>query len=201
MAPSEQQTKQGGVAADSPSGPQNSIKKGFFKEITMILAIDVHYRKEETKAVGVIFSGWRAEQAERFVIKYLEKAEDYIPGEFYRRELPCILKILEDLPPGLVTCVVVDGFVYLDDDMRPGLGAHLYERLNEQIPVIGVAKSSFASLDKCCRKVYRGNSKNPLYITSAGISPDDAAKYIAEMAGGYRMPALLQQLDTMTKEK
>ena len=54
------------------------------------------------------------------------------------RELPALLAVIEDLdePPGLV---IVDGYVDLDPDGRPGLGAHLNARLG--VPVIGVANA------------------------------------------------------------
>ncbi len=40
---------------------------------------------------------------------------------------------------------VIDGYVWLDDQGKKGLGARLYDALDAQIPVIGVAKTLFAT--------------------------------------------------------
>ena len=62
----------------------------------------------------------------------------YISGQFYKRELPGILRLLEqfDETPDEM---VIDGYVMLGD--RPGLGQYLFESFVGRIPVIGVAKS------------------------------------------------------------
>ena len=53
----------------------------------MILALDVHYREETTKAVGVLFQNWTDEIIATSIIQYIDRVEKYIPGEFYKREL------------------------------------------------------------------------------------------------------------------
>jgi len=40
----------------------------------MIVAIDVHYREEEAKAVAVIFKDWEDSEAFEFKIAYLKTA-------------------------------------------------------------------------------------------------------------------------------
>ena len=127
-------------------------------------------------------------------------AEEYVPGEFYKRELPCILEILEEVDLQKIDTIVVDGFVYLDDDLKPGLGAYVYKTLEEKIPVIGVAKSNFLKNKNCSVAVLRGESIKPLFVTAAGIDLSAAAMNIESMQGDFRMPTLLQQLDTQTKE-
>src|SRR5215469_8350996 len=48
---------------------------------------------------------------------------EYRPGEFYLRELP-LRAVLADVGP--LRLVVIDGYVDLDPDGRPGLGAYLH---------------------------------------------------------------------------
>lgn len=96
--------------------------------------------------------------------------------------------------------IIVDGFVYLDDEMKYGLGGYLYEKLNKEIPIIGVAKTNFASIEKNKRILLRGDSKKPLFVTAIGIDLDDAFEKVESMAGEFRMPTLLKEMDRLTKE-
>ncbi|MEL6559058.1 MAG: endonuclease V [Bacteroidota bacterium] len=166
----------------------------------MKIAIDVHYRSETTKTVAVLFDDWVDSEAKQFLVKYTGKADDYVPGEFYRRELPCLLNVLKEVDVETIDCIIIDGFVYLGDQQEPGLGAYLFQKLEEKIPVIGVAKSNFLKNKKSSVELLRGDSTKPLYVTADGISLDEAAQNIAKMEGKFRMPTLLQQLDTKTKE-
>ena len=70
--------------------------------------------------------------------------EAYVPGEFYRRELPCVLAVLEELS-ALPDAVIIDGYVWLDAGGTKGLGGHLFDSLAENVSVIGVAKNRFAT--------------------------------------------------------
>jgi deoxyribonuclease V len=54
----------------------------------------------------------------------------HLPGQLFRLELPCLLAVLA-LDP-LPECVVVDGYVWLDGEGRPGLGAHLWEAIERR---------------------------------------------------------------------
>jgi hypothetical protein len=38
---------------------------------------------------------------------------------------------------------IVDGYVWLDDAGKPGLGAHLYQALGGRVAVLGVAETKF----------------------------------------------------------
>jgi exodeoxyribonuclease-5/deoxyribonuclease V len=100
-----------------------------------------------------------------------------------------------------VTTIIIDGFVYLDDNQKLGLGGHLYLQLQGKIPIIGVAKTNFATLEKNKRQLLRGSSMKPLYITSIGINLDYATELIKNMKGNNRIPTLLKTLDTLTKER
>ncbi|MCP4120011.1 MAG: hypothetical protein GY737_32370 [Desulfobacteraceae bacterium] len=44
-------------------------------------------------------------------------------------------------------------------------------------------------------EMFRGQSKKPLYVTSAGISQVQAASNIGKMAGRFRVPDLLKRVD------
>ena len=76
-------------------------------------------------------------------------------GEFYRRELPCLLAVLQNIPKPDV--IVIDGYVWLGSG-HSGLGAHLYDALNQTGAVVGVAKSRFHSADAVASPVVLGAS-------------------------------------------
>ena len=109
-----------------------------------------------------------------------------------------MLKVLRKVDVSLET-VLVDGYVWLGNDKSPGLGAHLFEALDGKIPVIGVAKTKFASA-VIAKEIFRGNSRNPLYVTSAGINPDVAVQQIENMHGQFRIPTLLKRVDTLCRQ-
>jgi deoxyribonuclease V len=163
----------------------------------MILAVDVDYRDRGAFIAGVAFENWQDAGEKSVFRSRLDEIEDYMPGQFYRRELPCILKLIEEhqLVPDLI---VIDGFVYLDGRSRPGLGKHLYDALQGKISVVGVAKRPFNDIAQEC-ELYRGASKKPLYITSVGIPLSEAKAYIKSMHGEYRIPALLKKADRISK--
>jgi deoxyribonuclease V len=165
----------------------------------MILAIDVHYRETESKVVGLIFKDWTDEKATETVITFVAEVAEYEPGAFYKRELPCILALLALIDLKTLTYIVVDGYVFLNDEGKAGLGHHLFEALDGQLPIIGVAKTSFFQNDRFVRPVLRGESAKPLYVTSVGIELDEAAANIKKMAGEFRLPTLLKEMDTLTK--
>ncbi|MEL6922632.1 MAG: endonuclease V [Bacteroidota bacterium] len=165
----------------------------------MILATDVYYFDNKAKAVSVVFENWAAAKPVTTASVLLENVADYVPGEFYKRELPCILKVLEKTSLATLDCIIVDGFVYLDDAGKRGLGAYLYDALDQSIPIIGVAKSSFHQNEKNVKIVLRGESKKPLYVTAAGCDLAKAAENIKAMHGAYRFPTLLSLLDQETK--
>ncbi len=163
-----------------------------------ILAIDVYYYDNTAKCVGVLFNQFNEDQNE-FYVEYLNDIEEYFPGEFYKRELPCILKILEKVDLKRVFMIMVDSHVYIDNDENYGLGGKLWEQLDCEIPVIGVAKTRFAKNMETIKEVFRGESKNPLYVSSIGMTVHEAAYIITTMKGAYRVPDILKLLDQKTK--
>ena len=93
--------------------------------------------------------------------------------------------------------MVIDGYVWLDDTPKAGLGGRLYAELSEAVPVIGVAKTPFEAAPH--QELRRGRSNRPLYLTSAGLSVSDAAHRIAIMHGPYRVPTLLKRVDELSR--
>jgi len=163
----------------------------------MILAFDAHYQDNSSRLVAAIFQDWTDGEATELRTWAFGHAADYAPGQFYLRELPLITAALADFDLAEVTAIVVDGYVYLNDQGRLGLGGHLYNELDGNIPVIGVAKSYFR--DTNAEAVLRGESKKPLYVTSLGMPQATAAAHLRSMAGSYRMPDILAAVDRGTK--
>ena len=165
----------------------------------MILAFDVFYNGNIAQAVGVGFEFW-SDQIPKVVYKELVIGiEEYEPGEFYKRELPCIERLLNKINLKSVTCIIVDGYVYLDDSGKPGLGAHLYHRCESLIPVIGVAKTPYYNNTKNVKLVHRGESTKPLYVSAIGMDAEEAARNIQNMHGEFRIPTILRKLDTLSR--
>ncbi|MET0944058.1 MAG: endonuclease V [Flavobacterium sp.] len=166
----------------------------------MILAFDTYYYDGKAKTICLEFQQWNQSTDFKVHTEIIDNVAEYIPGEFYKRELPCILSLLNQIDLKKVEVIIVDGFVYLDDEKKYGLGGHLYEKLNQKIPIIGVAKTNFASIEKHKRSLLRGDSQKPLYVTAIGIDLEDAFQKVESMAGEFRMPTLLKEMDRLTKE-
>lgn len=166
----------------------------------MIVALDVHYKENTAKAVGALIQNWGDAAAAQHVIRYIDSVEEYEPGAFYKRELPCIMEVLNQIDLSGISYIIVDGFVVLDDLGKPGLGAYVYESLTPKVPVIGVAKSNFHQNLKNVIPVLRGESNNPLYVTAIGIDLQQAADLVKSMHGEFRLPTVLKEMDRITKE-
>lgn len=165
------------------------------KKPTLIVAVDVDYRENDATAAAVAFRDWKDSRPAYVVTTTVSPIAAYEPGAFYKRELPCILKVLTKLSqetPEAIGCVVVDGYVWLEEGHQ-GLGYKLYEALDKKIPVVGVAKTFYK--DAKATQVCRGDSKNPLYVTSEGMNVTDAATAVSSMYGDFRLPTLLKLVD------
>ena len=163
----------------------------------MIAAFDVHYLEDNSAAVAVVlFSDYGDSEPSASFVQFLSEAADYVPGEFYRRELPCILSLLRRIKEAPDE-IIVDGYVRLGS--KHGLGQHLFMSLDEKIPIIGVAKSKFKGAEAV--EVYRGRSKKPLYITSAGKDLQEASEKIRTMHGVHRIPTLLKHADLLARDR
>ncbi|MEM1321085.1 MAG: endonuclease V [Bacteroidota bacterium] len=167
----------------------------------MLIAIDVHYRNDIAKTVSIEFTDWQSRTPLRVHTQELKGLAEYIPGQFYKRELPCLQSILQESDLREAEAIIIDGYVVLDDEGKNGLGGYLYEALAGRIPVIGVAKKKFHQNEQQVIEVFRGESQKPLYVSSRGIDLEMAADCIRNMYGEYRMPELLKLVDRLTKEE
>src|SRR5262245_36607915 len=60
----------------------------------MIAFVDVDYRDDEAAAACVLSAGWADEILAREIVERVRGVEPYVPGQFYKRELPCLLAVL-----------------------------------------------------------------------------------------------------------
>ena len=160
--------------------------------------VDVDYRDSGAMAAGVLFREWGDDAPASEVTEPIATVADYQPGQFYKRELPCLLALLARAET--LELVVVDGYVWLEGEDRPGLGAHLYEALGRKVPVIGVAKTRFRSA-RLAVPIVRGEiSSKPLFVTAAGLNVTQAAAMVRSMHGPHRLPTLLKRVDSLCRE-
>jgi len=164
----------------------------------MYLCVDVHYTDNRACAAGVVFDDFESAGIIREYVRTFGQVDAYLPGHFYKRELPVILELLREIEYDL-EIIVIDGYVWLSPDLRPGIGAHLYNSLQEKSAVIGVAKSVFKDASSACR-VYRGRSRKPLFVTAAGMENTRAACLIEHMHGRYRLPTLVKYVDRLSRQ-
>src|SRR5262249_27172950 len=121
----------------------------------------------------------------------------YVPGEFYKRELPLLRAVIDELSPQPAV-IIIDGYVWLGADGTPGLGARLFEALRSAIPVIGVAKTPFRN-DAWSERVCRGKGRPPVAVTAAARETAAAAGLASGMHGDPRTPTLLQLADRLAR--
>lgn len=165
----------------------------------MKLAVDVHYVGFFATVAGISFVDWTDSQPLCAYTCSLADVLEYQSGQFFKRELPCILKLLSlhQLQPEII---VIDGYVFLDGDSQPGLGKHLYDSLGGEAAVIGVAKNPYRGIDQKT-KLFRGASKKPLYVTTIGIELTKALQYVLSMHGNTRIPTLLKRVDQLSRTR
>lgn len=177
------------------------------------IAIDTYYYDSENlaKTVGVVFNNWSDSKPSEVIVSwYSGEIKKYVSGEFYKRELPCIQKLLSLIPDlNTYDAIILDGYAKLpyESSSPEGLGVRLEEYLCSlgYCPgIIGVAKTKFSGgKENLITKVFRGRAKNPLYITTTGKQYTDAfaGSCIQSMHGGNRIPTLLKLLDKETKTR
>ena len=169
---------------ESPSGSR-----------ALFVAVDVHYLGDAAARAAMVAAGDpRFSLVSRTRTAMVSAVAPYRPGEFYRRELPPLRAVIPASDE--LALIVVDGYVDLDPDGRPGLGAHVHAEYG--VPVIGVAKTAFGTATHAAR-VLRGQSSRPLYVTAAGLTIADAAGLVAEMAGPFRVPDALKRADRLAR--
>ncbi|NML57290.1 endonuclease V [Chryseobacterium cheonjiense] len=165
----------------------------------MIYAFDTYYFENFAKTVCIAFEAWDSETETEIFTEKTTVTAGYESGAFYKRELPCILSLLNKINLNEGDMIIVDGYVTLDNKGKIGLGGHLFEALEGKIPVIGIAKNEFISSDDQRRTVFRGESKTPLFVTAIGVYVDEVKVKVEQMHGNFRIPTLLKKLDQLTR--
>ena len=177
----------------SAYGPLPNHRLG--RLVGVYAAVDVYYPDSGGATAALVLASDRTFATvlrERSV--GLADVAPYRPGAFFERELPALRAVLAGV--GLLELLVVDGYVHLDPDGRPGLGAHAHTELG--VPVIGVAKTAFRGASHAIA-VRRGKATRPLYVTAVGIPPAEAAELVRQMAGPYRLPDALRRVDALSR--
>jgi deoxyribonuclease V len=162
----------------------------------MIACVDVDYRDGGAAAACVLLHDWADAVPSGEHVERIAAVAPYEPGQFYRRELPCLRAVLGRVADP-VDVIVIDGYVWLAGEARPGLGAHLFEALGRTVPVIGVAKTQFEGAGGV--PVLRGDSRRPLIVTAAGMDAATAARHVQAMHGPFRIPTLLRRVDQLCR--
>lgn len=164
----------------------------------MLLAIDVAYddAKNSALAAALVFASWTDASSVEERVRLHRGVAPYVPGSFYRRELPCLLPLIGELSVAhAIDVVVIDG--YVDLGSSPGLGRHLANALKGP-SIVGVAKTRFQSATNAI-EVFRGGSVQPLFVTALGIDPASAATHVELMHGAHRIPTLLRRVDQLAR--
>jgi deoxyribonuclease V len=165
----------------------------------MHVALDVWYGPASARGAAIGFASATDEMPAFAVVEPFAGApSDYEPGDFKKRELPYLVKLVElSRAHAWPTTILVDGYVFLDGG-RLGLGGHLYEALDRTVPVIGVAKTRYR--DAVAIELLRGTSKSPLLISAAGMEPAAAAAFVASLHGEHRIPTMLRLVDRASRD-
>lgn len=155
----------------------------------MIVTTDVSYDPPYAYAAAVVFEDWSSSGPVRVYKARSEIESHYISGELFLRELPALKAVLQKVTQQ-ISVIIIDGYVQFAIE-RPALGWYLFHELGSKIPVIGVAKSRFASAENGTA-VRRGGSDKPLYVTAIGLPEDEAAEKVKEMHGEFRIPTMIK---------
>lgn len=167
------------------------------------LIIDVHYResfgKTSANVAGVRFLGIENHQILNQYQISVENVAPYQSGQFYQREMPCLLALLNKIQEPF-DVIIIDGYVFLDGLQKAGLGKHLFDNLIEKKPIIGVAKNHFYDISDN-DAVYRGTSKHPLYVTCINFHHETAKNLVKNLQGSHRMPDIIKFVDNLSRNK
>jgi len=163
----------------------------------MKIVLDVAYHHCHAVAGLVRFREWDSDRPVSWRTIVCPAPGPYVPGEFYRRELPCLIRALESIPPDY-SHVLIDGYVHLRRPRFKGLGGYLYEYLAGRAVVIGVAKSPLA-LARDFVPVLRGQSRRPLFVSAMGTDLETTAAVVANMHGRHRLPTMIKLADSLAR--
>jgi deoxyribonuclease V len=158
-------------------------------------AVDVHYPASGGALAALVLAGDRTfSQVLVQKTAFVAQVAAYVPGQFFQRELPPLRAVLAGVTG--IELLVIDGYVDLAPDGRPGLGACVHAELG--VPVVGVAKTFFATATQAI-PVIRGQATRPLYVTAAGMPAAEAAELVRQMSGRFRIPDALREVDALAR--
>jgi deoxyribonuclease V len=159
--------------------------------------VDVHYGEHDAAAACVVAREWTDDAPSEQHVTVVPGVEPYEPGAFFKRELPCILRVLSEVQLEY-RVIVIDGYVELDEDGTLGLGGHLHAHYRGALAVIGVAKTAYRG-STFAASVFRGESRSPLFVTARGLPLQEAARLVEQMHGSYRIPTLIKYVDGLAR--
>ena len=162
----------------------------------MIAFTDVQYRETDATAACVVVDRFDAEHPTTEWTARISPIAPYEPGAFSKRELPCLLEVLRRAPP--LTHVVIDGYVSLDANRTPGLGARLYEALGGKTIVLGLAKTAYQG-SPMATPIARPGSTKPLFLTSIGLDEVAAVALVNQLHGVHRLPTMVKRVDSLAR--
>lgn len=173
-------------------------------ESTVCLILDVFYFEKDNQTfanvAGIRFRGGKDFEIYSEHTMIVENVAPYESGQFYKREMPCLLALIEKINQTKLPyqVIIIDGFVHLADD-KAGLGKHLYDNLSDKKPIIGIAKNPFYGIDDS-HAVYRGTSKHPLYVTTQDFELPIAKDWVKNLQGHFRLPDIVNQVDKLSRQ-
>ena len=108
---------------------------------TTVVIIDADYLEDQRKGhvAGVVCNSPLDDHAQKVVTAIVDEIGEYIPGQFYKRELKCAEAILMQLNLVRIDMIIVDGYADFGTEAR-SLGAHVYEEY--KLPVVGIANTN-----------------------------------------------------------
>lgn len=162
----------------------------------MIVVIDVDYGEKEAYVAGVFAEEVHSAESCGFLRLKVKNYGDYESGQFYKRELPCVKAILEKVNPRILDFIIVDGYADFGTE-RVSLGQAVYGAYG--IPTIGIAKKACQYCVLLDTEVFRGSSRSPLFVTSYGITQEEAKSIVREMSGKNRLPYLVKLADSYAR--
>lgn len=178
----------------------------------MILLTDVFYNEELNSAhiAAIAISDWSSDT----IIKSWEIDKngidcEYIPGQFYKREMPCLIdlwKQIDDNDKSQISTIIVDGFYDIWNG-KSGLGHHFHDWLTENgydVEVVGIAKSPCRETSEFTLPVYRteesktSKCRSALWVNGSNMSNDYQTK-VLNMSGKYRIPTMIKAVDKLSR--
>lgn len=165
----------------------------------MVVIIDADYN-EETRmghVAGVVADNILAEKEECILTAIVHDIEDYIPGQFYRRELQSVEAIIKQMNLSEIDLIVVDGYADSGTEEH-ALGTFVFDKYH--IPVIGIGKNKYERCILDNLEVYRGESQKPLFVTSKGMDNEKAKELVKNMSGKYRFPYFVKFADNRARD-